>query len=206
MSLGEVAGGLLIRERHRFVAAHAAAVVAGDHVPGLARLDPVARLRFVPVLGPRHVVDINGDDVLRLLGQHGESDRVADRAEPDRLAAAAPEDLPLGAAMLEHAHRAEIGDGSRGGFLRRRFRSAGYVLLATGESKRKKCRGKRRRCCSPHHGCFLAKMRVAKAKGTTTQAASAAISTPRPNCSCSASPDMPAKTLAFDMPARLMKR
>ena len=89
--------------------------------------------------GGAHVGDVDGGDVLRLLGEQGEGDGVAGGGEPDRLVDAFEQDLALRALVLGQHHAAVaadrgVGEGVGGGLL--------GLLLAGGEGEER--RGDRR--------------------------------------------------------------
>ena len=129
--------GRLGPERHRFRGAHAAGPAALDDEPGAARVGPGAGLRGLPVGRAAHVVDPDGGDVARLLGQAGERDRVAHLGEPQRVRPAGQEDLRLGARMLDQDHAAIVADIAGAGLARRR---AGHLLrvVAGGEHEQQR--------------------------------------------------------------------
>jgi hypothetical protein len=199
----ELLGGSLVGERHRLVRAHAALPPAADHEERLARIDPVRGTGLVPVRGLGHVRHVDRADVLRLLRQHGEGDRVPRRREPHRLLAARQKDLPLRTRMLQHVHAAVMADGCCRQFLGRRRGLGGLLAVASSQRERT---GKRCEEDGLSHNSLLEKANAASPSGTRAQAARAARRPGGFQVAFCATPAMPENALTPAEPVRLNRR
>src|SRR5262245_6077664 len=66
-----------IGKRNGFSCTHSASQSAADYKKGRVGVYPIVWARVLPAWRPRHIGDVNRTDVLRLLGQKREGDRVA---------------------------------------------------------------------------------------------------------------------------------